>query len=189
MKKQEKNYTKYFMSAVLIFLMVISVFGFVATGNIGGNSSAGDYSVRQHAQGVWVLSDGESDLVFYNNPQTVAHVEVPLIDTLTEASVLNLVFDESIEDPTTQDVIRFEFDQVGAKVGTFIQHAKTEGGLRDLPVMSCADATSAAPVLILALADEAEVSGENNCVRVASPNEATLLLYAERVMFGMLEVI
>lgn len=210
--RDENRTKKAVLSAVIIFVMVMSVVGFLVgdlrSGALGGKQvSFGEYtfSYREGGPGGrWELKvDKERFRVFYP-PQEL--VDIPYGSGIT-ALLASPVFFVSI-DPLNESMrtVRspweesvglalYRFEQDFPKRDAFVAHAlsrpadnATLTGLEGWPVWTCANATPTAPVIAIRPGENVSISLEGSCIVMEASRGDELLRATDRVLLAFLGV-
>ena len=199
MPKKKGLDSKKIMSAVIIFIMVSSVFG-VILGNINqGDSSQIQYNGYNFdiVENRYRTEIDDKDHFFYFLPQEVLNINIsePELSLIDSAQAVYLVFDPDMEDLTSMDLVRFTLGQFFLENQQYIESGLTKES-SDYPninnILDCENATQVWPVILFKDAQDSVVSiadANPGCLMVESETYVHRIKFSDALRYRMLGII
>jgi len=168
-RKNKKKWTVILVSSFIVFSMVISIFGIVVDNQSNGIPDYNKHSFTASTNGYKTKING-TYMEFYNYPTELESIPLSsdIITLLKNSSGIAFVFDpqDNITDNLVYiDIIRYELEKQIDKPSYF--GITQESDKYTLPIVSCANATSTFPFIVINSSITAEfyISAENpNCI-------------------------
>lgn len=187
---------------VAIFIGVImlsSVAGFVLSVN---PSSQGDafrhagLTFRQNQQGFYSADLGGRLLEFVYRPDSLSDIEIApgVVNAITGSRVVYIAYDSN--STLAQDMALLQYDAgniLEARYGIFVQPAFTGKNPFNASVVSCANATSFVPVLLIQAVNATGVGtisakmSNPSCIILSVSDATALARVADRFKYAILE--
>ncbi len=212
-KKGNGNRTKKIViGGVIIFVMVMSVVGFLVgdlgSSNLGGRQVSFGKHTFSYREGMpdgrWEIKIEKQRFRVFSTPQEL--IDLPYDSGIT-ALLAGPVFFVSI-DPLNESMrtVRspweesvglalYRFEQDFPKRDAFVAHAlsrpadnATLTGLEGWPVWTCANATPTAPVIAIRPGENVSISLEGSCIVMEASRGDELLRATDRVLLAFLGV-
>lgn len=177
-------------------IMLTSVAGFVLSVN---PSSQGDafrhagLTFRQGQQGFYSADLGGRLLEFVYRPDSLSDIEIApgVVNAITGSRVVYIAYDSN--STLAQDMALLQYDAANileAKYGVFVQPAFTGKNPFNASVVSCANATSFVPVVLVQQANSTAISAapsNPSCVVLNVSDSISLARVADRFKYAILE--
>lgn len=176
-------------------VMLASVAAYVFS--INPNSQAGNFrygglTFKQDAQGFYSSEIKGQPLNFNYKPEDVADVALPegTLQKLTGTTSLQMTY--YWNSSLAQRMALFELDAsniLDAKYGVFIQSGFTTPNPLKQPVITCTNATSFVPVLLMQEANNTAIGldpSNSNCIIINASSDSGFARAGERILYAML---
>jgi len=192
LRREKKNRTAQIMIWIIALIMVASVFEVVLFYNTSsGGLSYNSFSFTQTQQGQYVTVVDGKRLTFVSFPSDVASVPfdsgIPAL--MKGAQIVITTFDPgnlSSDQLMIMDYIRFDLSQkIGDKAFSGVM-AKDDR--YPLPLITCTNASSYAPIIVLLPVNETAIAREGNCIFLFGTQQGVLRAY-DRLMYGYYGII
>ena len=180
---------KVVIGLIIAFIMVSSIFGFVAdyASRSVSKIKYGDFKFKiVNQQYITKINGKEHTFVFF--PRDLEYMTISEdVKKLLAAPVLTVTYDpkSSLAEKEAEAQYYFETQLDGEKV---IERALTNNEGTELPQKSCADATPSQPVIELRKGDAFGIKAEGNCIMVMSADALELYQETERIIYMVLGV-
>ena len=194
-RKESGNSTARWFALFVGIVMLASVAAYVFS--INPNSQAGNFrfgglTFRQSAQGFYASEINGQPLILAYRPEDISDVDLPgsIVQKLTGTTSLQTTY--YWNSTFAQSMALFELDAsniLDAKYGVFIQPGFTTSNAIKRPVVTCANATSFVPVLLLQEANNTAIgfdSSNSNCIVVNASSDADFVRVSERILYAIL---
>ncbi len=180
--QKKKNNTGIYLAIFLAVLMIGGVGGiFLQNQNTNSDQVFGKYTFK-YVNNQWITKINKKDVTFFYSPQQVLKFNISddVIGELKNSQALIIAFDPFINTSTQLQVIDlFKFqlaelfqDMYGKQVFSAVTAPTTK---YKFPVVTCANATAAVPLLTLAYGDATETSVTDHCISITATDEYSLL--------------
>lgn len=160
---------KTIMSIFIAAIMVISVIGFALTfATPTEQLEYNGYKFARTSQGLQTKVNGIR-LTFYYYPAEIADIPFPdeAKQTIEGSKVLWFSYDPNdLYAPEIADVFFYIEEALAAVKDVYAQRGLINSTGYDLPEITCANATSTVPVLIMRQGNETKIEASQNCVIV-----------------------
>jgi len=189
-KKRKKTNYGLWVAIGLVFLMASSTAGFL-TFRDQGSVSYGSYTFTQTAQGYSVVIEDQR-LIFQYLPDFVDDIEIPknVIDTILGSRVVTVTYDPNDEEKEALALIQYNMLKILDEMkNVYIVPGLVNATGYNYPELSCANATSQNPVVLLQSDNETSFVKEGNCVIITGGSSADLAQIHDRLLYGFLGVI
>ncbi len=163
MKRQKK--VQLVITAVIIFLMVTSIAGFLGYDQSNPNIVKYEkYKFSFNQAGLWETRINDMSLSFYTLPQDI--LSIPYLSStniiINNAQFVVLLFDPEDPDAESIDVIRFDFTTSFPK---HTQSAVTKNTTKyTLPIHDCSQASPQTPIIKFVRSNETEIAIDGYCI-------------------------
>ena len=180
---------KQWMGLFIAFVMISSVFGFVAS----YGSSKGQ-TVKYNGIKFVIVNDQyrtsidgvQHNFIFF--PGDIEYIQLSdKVKQLLTSPVISVTYDPSSELAENLAESQFYFNtQLRNKL--VVEIAVTDDSTVQLPVKSCADSTISNPVIELRKGNQSSITAENSCIVVSALDSFDLYQLTERLVFTSLGV-
>ena len=173
----------------IAFIMVFSIFGFIIDFAIQPTTQKmeyGDYTFTQTQQGYRAKVNG-NEMLFLFFPGDLEYYTIT-DDTkqLLKAPVYTATYDPNSTIAPNLAEAQYYLEQQLQDI-KYIERALTNS--TTLPQKTCADATTAQPVIELLQANVTTIITENNCIKVKAIDPYDLYRQTERIIYEILGII
>jgi hypothetical protein len=188
MRKEKKSHKGTILSAIIVFIMISSVIGFL----YGGQTDQYRYKDLKFKKSTagWTTTINSQQLVFDYFPSDVEQIEMgpeiqaalinrPEIDTTSD---INDTFSEEIA------LAQYNMALVLNELNIYARRGFTTNNTFGLPLISCESASTAVPVIYYQYSNETSLSMENNCIMAKSRNPIDILRLKDRLLYSLLGV-
>lgn len=198
-RKGDSGKGKRWMAIFIGVIMLSSVAGFVISFNPSSQGDAfrhGGLTFRQGQQGLYSADLNGVLVEFAYRPEALSDIEVApgIIEAVTGSRVVYMAYDWN--STLSQDMALFQYDAgniLEAKYGVFVQPAFTGNNPLNITVVSCANATSFVPVVLIEVVNATGAgtisadSANPNCIVLSVSDAAALARVSDRFKYAMLE--
>jgi len=175
---------KMLMGGFIAFIMVFSIFGFIADSFISPKLRYNDFSFKVVDNQLVTKIDGRQ-YSFYSFPEDLKSFGIDSEASLLLAQpVLTITYDSNSSDASLFADIQYYIEQQLKDVRVIERAVTNEGS--SLPKRDCSDASESQPVILLK-SGEPSISVEGNCIILSGENRG-LLMVSERVVYSVLGV-
>ena len=190
MAKKEKGFRKeLIMPLFIVFIMVMSVFGYMwGSGRTKLNYNGFKFYALEN--GGFMLKMDDYNAAFNYYPSELELVEIPSsAKSIFKAPMFYTTSDYNSTFKETIDEVKFNIAQViGSDSGTFVKNAYTSETEYDTDVITCADATPSVPVIYIMRSNSTSITLENSCVTIKAVNRQEMFMASERLVYSILGV-
>lgn len=185
---------KMLISLFIVFVMVLSTFGFILSYQTGGGQREeyNGHKLTITEQGTKVKFNGKS--IYFNNFPTQLediNMSAELKDILKNAKMLTVVYNPGEEWAEAMAEVQYQAEQSLPKY-TEIYVARGVTNAKDfnytLPEFTCKNATAGAPVLKLQEGNETEIILQNNCIIASAESENDFYRIYERILYVLVGI-
>jgi hypothetical protein len=185
---------KTLISLFIVFVMVLSTFGFILSYQTGGGQREeyNGHKLTITDQGTMVKLDGKK-IYFSNFPTQLEDINMSseLKDALKNAKMLTITYNPGEEWAEAMADVQYQAEQSLPEY-TEIYVARGVTNAKDfnytLPEFTCKNATSGAPVLNLQEGNETELVLKNNCIIASAKSENDFYRMYERILYAILGI-
>jgi hypothetical protein len=176
------------MGVVIALIMILSTFGII----IGSQSNELRYGKFkfQISNNQYVTKINGKEMNFYFLPVQTEYINLSSVVTnkLKEAYMVMMTFNPNDQSNLPViELVRFDFSQLLGKV-VFSGVLNASEDYKELPVLSCANATLQTPVLLFNVSDNTSIIDINNCIYLNARGTEFLRL-RDRVLYSYYGVI
>ncbi len=181
---------KTWMSLFIAFIMIVSVIGFALTFTEPTQKlEYNEYTFIQTAQG-WQTKINDLRVTFSNYPAQLEYI-TPGEGTAAALDTRVLWFSYDPTDVNAPDVAAALFymeDVLSTVKDTYVQRALLNNTGYVLPQVTCANATTTVPVLILQSSNETTVTHEAGCIVATAESAQAVYQVGDRLLYQALGV-
>jgi hypothetical protein len=190
-EKKEKR-KQIWMSIILAFIMVFSVFG-VLLGTQSNEMKFNGFKFQQQ-DNYYVTKINGNEMNFYTLPYEVSYINVSsaVMNTLKQADFLTIAFNPNEAQQNLQpiELMRFELARYlgSSRERVFSGVLKASPDYPDLPVVSCANATLKSPMIVFNVSDTAGIVNLDSCIYL-NGRGADFIRMRDRILYSYYGVI
>lgn len=182
---------KMLVGGFIAFIMVFSIFGFVANYAFMEASNTYeylDYTFKATQTGDYTTTIDDTEYSFFILPSEVDSYEIGEgAKSLLEAESFAVTYNPASEYPELLAEAQYIMEQ--ELPGTKIQRGLTDNNGTALPQITCEDGTSEKPVIYFMQANETQIAHDGACVQVHFLDQYDLLRQEELIRYIILGVI
>ncbi len=188
-KKEKRSKSIYLIGAIIVFLMVFSVVGYMAGRDEQSEFAYNDFNIAHNGK-KYILDIDKIRFEFYSHPTQLESIEYNEIitNTIRDTPYIYLTFDPEMESLAFIDLIRLE---LGAELQLFktvsANSILKESENYNLPIITCDNATQSIPVVQFIESEETRTTFENNCITLES-NGQNFLMLKDLIIYKLLGV-
>lgn len=176
---------------VIAGIMILSILGVVLDRNAPSSQAKqapyGDYKFKPTQQGYTTKINGR-DYIFFNFPGDIEYYLVSdEVTQLISAPVYTVTYDPNSNISQNLAEAQYYMELQLADVKS-IDRALTNSTDTALPQKTCADATTAQPVILLQQGKESTITAKNSCIIVQAMDPYDLYRQTERIIYTALGV-
>ncbi len=190
MKKKDKGFNKkLIMPLFIVFIMVMSVFGFM-WGSSRKKMEYNGFKFIQLENGGFMLKIDNSKVIFNYYPSELEWLNTTKgIKDLFNTPMVYVTYDPNSTHAETIAQIHFNIAQLLDETkGIYVQNAFTSETEHDIPVITCKNATLSVPVVKIEKANTTEITLEDWCVVVKAKDKQEMFGAYERLLYSILGV-
>lgn len=189
--RRENKRKQLLMGAIIVFIMVTSVIGFMFG---RGSEEAVDYNGFSFVRkgNLWETKIDKQPVVFSYFPSQIELIEVdaPVISRMLSTPMLYLTYDQNQSEVEFIAQAQFELDTVlYGRFNIYSGKGLTKENEYNLPVITCLNATSAVPVVDFRKANETIIHMEGECIIVGGRTGNDFIRAKDRLLYGMFGII
>lgn len=195
-KKDSGEKSKKWFAIAVGVIMLMSVAGFVLSFNPSAQQTSFRYGgllfKQDQQQGLFTTEANGRQIDFFYRPEDVLDIEVParVVEKLTGSRVAYVTYGWNSTLAQAMALLQFDAANIlDAIYGTFVQPAFTTANLTNFSVITCEDATSFIPVLLLQEANNTAIgldSGNQDCIVLNASSETGFLRAADRLKYAII---
>jgi hypothetical protein len=187
-KKNRERINQIIIGLFLVFLMVFSIVGYIASyrdpafqGRQVYEFNGVEYDVDVNNNILATELDGEQ-VIFYNYPDSVSPIPEQAITDLFAANAPGplFTFDPNVgEFIVVIDLVRSELDDLFLQRNTFLSHGiheGTTGAYQNFPQLDCVNSSQGSPVIKFINSSEISITYEDYCLVLGASGPDTLEL-------------
>jgi len=190
MKKKDKGFRKeLIMPIFIVMIMVMSVFGYMWSSSRTKIDYNG-YKFYQLDDGRFMLSLEDKRIAFNYYPSELEWINTSKgIGNVFNSQAIFITSDYNSTMSETLAEIKFNLaQQIEEFKGAYAQNSFTEPTEYGHPVITCMNATSSVPVVLIERSDATEIVLENNCLTLRAKNRQEMIRAYERLVYSILGV-
>ena len=176
--------------------MVTSVIGVLGAGSGGGSSSSptsssfGDFDFEL-SNGRWFTEIGGKRYGFDFLPGDTSFfsVDSQAINLMKGTLEVDITYDFNDSSNEAIALSQYYMAESFAVMSRYLRLGSLYTNEFDVPIITCADASAAVPVLVFRSANVTQVTVEGNCIIAEASNKANFIRIKDRLLYGILEVI
>ena len=194
-RKEQGDSSKRWFAFFIGFVMLASVAAYVLSLNPnsqGGSFRYGGLIFKQDPQGFFAAEINGQPLNFFYKPGDLSDIDLPnsVVQKLAGTTALQITY--YWNSSLAQNIALFQLDAsniLDAKYGVFTQPGFTTPNPLNMPVITCASATSFMPVLLLQEANNTAIGADSSnpdCIVVNASSDFGFARASERLLYAML---
>ncbi len=194
LEKKEKRVlfsSKNMIGLFIILMMVLSGAAYYWQKDIGKETTKG-FQLVSKADGWHLIKDG-MDFRLDSHPSSVAGINASnaTIGLIKNSKFIYLSFSPDDRLIKAIESARLDFEESLGKLGTYVITGveKNTSAYAGFPIISCMNATSFVPVIILQYSANASITTKNNCIIISAETSSGLLEEKDRIIYGVLGII
>lgn len=190
MKKKDKGFnTKLILPLFIVFILVTSMFGFMWSGSKTKVEYKG-FKFVQLETGRFMLNIGNSRIAFNYFPSELEWINVSRqIKSLLSTPMVYLTSNPNSTYAETIAQLQFSFAQLLDETrGIYVQNAFTAETEYGIPVVTCENATSSVPVIMIEKSNSTEITLDQNCIVVNAKDRQEMFMAYERLLYSIFGV-
>ena len=194
-KVKDKDSGKKWFAVFVGTIMLLSVAGFVFSFNPssqGNNFRYGSLTFKQTQQGFFTTEVNGNPIDFSYRPEDVSDIDVPaaVVEKLTGSRVIYITYYWNTTLAKSMALLQFDAaNLLDSLHGIFAQPASTTTNPFDFPIITCNNATSFVPVLLLQEGNNTAISfdsGNLDCVVLNASSDTGFLRAADRLKYALI---
>ncbi len=182
---------KVFMGLFIAFIMIVSVLGFALSFRAPSAEKLEyqGYTFIRTNQGLRT-NINDINIYFYYFPRDIADIEFDEgAKTALDTRVLWFTYDPNDEFATEiADSLFYIEDVLGTVSDKYVQRGLTDNTEYVLPEVSCANATTTVPVLLLQSGNETTIKHDNGCIIATAISQKEVYQIGDRILYQSLGV-
>lgn len=195
-KKERGNSSKRWFALFVGIIMVASVAAFVLSLNPNTQGSSFRYSgltFKQDPSGFFTTEINGQPISFLYRPEDLTDIDLPkeVVQKLTGTTVLAITYYWNSSLAQSMALLQLDASNIlDANYGVFTQSGFTTANPLNVPLVTCANATSFVPVLLLQDANNTAIGADSsnpNCVVVNASSDLGFARVSERLLYALLE--
>jgi hypothetical protein len=187
-RDEKKSKAGMFMVIFISFIMITSIIGFIGGDGGGGTARLGDQKFKARGQ-FWTTSVDGSTYTFDNHPETIAGVEM-------SAEAESLLYRKpqidftSTENSSFAESIALAEYNLGLNLQNtaYLRIGFVANNSFGFPVITCADATAAVPVVAFVDGNSSSLSLVDNCIVATVRYNGDVHLVKDRILFAIIGI-
>ncbi len=194
-REKDKDNGKKWFAIFVGAIMLMSVAGFVFSFNPsaqGANFRYGGLEFKQAQQGFFTTEVNGKQIDFFYRPEDVLEIDVQAaaVDKLTRSRVIYITYYWNSTLAESMALLQFDTANLLDSLHTVFAQATSETeNPFNLPVISCANATSFVPVLLFQEANNTAIgpdSGNQDCIVLNASSETGFWRVADRLKYAII---
>lgn len=196
-KKDSGEKSKKWFAIAVGVIMLMSVAGFVLSFNPSTQQTSFRYGgllfKQDQQQGFFTTEANSRQIDFFYRPEDVLEIEVPAgaVEKLTGSRVVYVTYGWNSTLAESMALLQFDTANIlDAKHGVFVQPAfTTPNPAINISIITCNDATSFIPVLLLQEANNTAIgldSGNQDCIVLNASSETGFWKAADRLKYAII---
>ena len=189
-KSDDKKYMKILMSIFIAFIMITSILGFMVNRSTSQSYSYDGYKFTLTDKGLSLVIN-KKEVFFDFLPQEVEVIDFDtrITDRIKPAKMFYLTYNLTSENSEAMGETVYDMKTTLQDFDIFVQLAFTNQTDFNVPVITCADATSFVPVVHLKEANETRAYIESNCIVLESSSDSDFLRLKDRLIYGFFGIL
>lgn len=184
---------KMLISLFIVFVMVLSTFGFIFSYQTGGGERQeyNGHKLTLTDQGTMAKIDGKK-IYFSNFPTQLEDINMstPLKDALKNAKMLTITYNPGEDWAEAMADVQYQAEQsLPEYTEIYVARGITSADFNyTIPEVTCKNATTGAPVLELKEGNETEITLKGNCIIASAKSENDFYRIYERILYLILGI-
>lgn len=192
MKKRRNNRTtQIFLGAIIVFIMITSVIGFMSGQGSEQEIKYNDYSFVRKGN-LWETKIDKKPVTFYYFPSEVEIIEFneSIPDRILSTPMVYFTYDPEQEGVEIIAQMQFELEAVLKEYfGVYSEGGMTKENAYGAPVITCLNATNAVPVIEFRKTSQTKIYLEENCIVVEAKSQFDFIKDKDRLAYGLFGII
>lgn len=188
-KKEKKSKTGVIMAALIAFIMVGSILGYVSMDR-QTQYKYNDVKFKQEQIG-WSTVINNKKIVFNYLPQEVEQIELSpeVINALKDKPEIDVT--SKVNDTFSEEIAlaQYTLAQTLNNFNVYIMQGFTTNSTFKMPIITCKDATQAVPVIYFQKSNETKVTLQENCIIAEARNNLDIIRIKDRLIYSILNII
>jgi len=191
MRKKENKRNQILLSALVAFIMVSSILGYMAGRNEPNTIQYNKFRFYQK-NFLWATKINNKEVVFNNLPTAVSYINISdeVLSRIKSTLEVDTTYDQNSTYKEEIASTQFSIEKVLHNFfNIYVRKGFTEDNDYGLPVITCSDATQVVPVIYFKKGNSTSVYLENNCIIAEARDGADFLKLKDRLIYGLFGVI
>lgn len=190
--KPKKDRKALYMSLFIAFIMVFSVIGFMWDRNSGEYTQRYKGYVFTKINDEWVTRVNGRDVNFQFSPDAVESIKLDkaVVERINATLEVDVTYD--INNSYKEYIALAEQElayKLNDNLNIYLRGGFTAENEYDFPVITCANATAAVPVLYFTRSNETAIYLDNGCIIAASNSGMGYVMIKDRILYGVFGII
>lgn len=190
-KRKENKGRQILLGAIIVFIMVTSVIGFMAGQGDKQEVKYKDYSFFRKGN-LWETKIDKKPVDFYYFPSELESIEVDenVIKKVLETPMIYITYDQTQKDVEVVAQMQFELKEtLSENFNIYSMHGLEKDNEYGLPVITCLNATNAVPVIKFRRTNQTKISLKGNCVIMEGERSYDFVKAKDRLLYGLFGII
>jgi 6-pyruvoyl-tetrahydropterin synthase len=192
--RKSKKKKEFYLSLIIVFLMVSSIFGIMLGGGLGGNNAKYEYNGLKFARtsnNQFYTKINNQDVFFYFFPKELENINLSkeVIDKLRNSYEIDLSSD--FDSPAKQTIAQaqFVFERLTQKLtNKYIVTGFLKPTPYGHPVITCLNATTKPVIVYQYSKDESNIEQKGNCIILKASAPEEFIKYTERIIYALVGI-
>jgi|GEM_PF-5243139 len=187
-KTEKKDRTNQIITIILGALMVVSVLGYMWTGNSNSTSNYGKYKFEQTSQG-WQVKINGNNHYFYYHPSQIEQIslENSTIAKIKSSPQIYITYNPANSYPDYIDLTRFEIANTLLENDIYIKNAAITN-YSNMEIASC-ESNKTLMIMQLEESNETKITDNGNCIKLQASSGMDFLALKDRMLYGIYGII
>ncbi|MBD3310606.1 hypothetical protein GF351_05295 [Candidatus Woesearchaeota archaeon] len=189
-KKEKKVSKEMILTLFIAFIMIASVLGYsILQGDQIQKRKYGDIVLVQRDMS-WVAKVNQHELKFRYLPEELQDIEIGQEAVESIRNTYEVDTTSAPDDENKEAIALFQHDLAGLldSMDIYLRQGFTEENEFDLPIISCANATSSVPVLKLATANSTVFSMQDGCMIAEASSSVGFIKLRDKLMYSLIGI-
>ena len=191
-KKKTVFQSKYFLGIFIVSIMVLSGLGYMM-GDSATDSNTYNGQKFVAGQNAWQTEVDGLNLFFRYHPTDVDGISVDnaSIQALRDARMVFITFDPDTEIVSDFELARMQFERAffEADVFPFTGVTANNSAYAAFPVVTCANATTTVPVIVMGQSNETGIDSQGTCIQLNAIDAFDVPILRERLLYSYYGII
>lgn len=177
----------------IAFIMISSVFGVIFFG-FSEDSTTVDYNgfifKRAGDGSKWSTQIDDKQIFFDYVPTEVTYINISsdIVSRLSTTMEIDITYKPNSTKKEIFAYVGYDMQQQLRGKGIYVRPGFTNKTEYNIPVITCADATPAVPVLYLIESNETKIYSQGNCVILEGKSDFDFIRQKDRILYGILGI-